>query len=478
MIDDRLKARLRRLLVARAEHVAGGDLSERRPLELVIRGERVRARLYERYNATVVLALEACVDEVEPAREVLRWVATRSGVMPFCTLQVDRRRDGSSARILVTHTMKADETTDVVLDEVLDAMTYQARTARARLVEILETVQRRRERESDRRRRDRERGTGPIGTPAAVGDEGDESDESDGSATVPDPPMDTEAVLARLDALVGLQPVKSLVSGLANLHEFDRRRAQRGLPLLAPSPHLVFTGNPGTGKTTVARLVGELYRAIGLLPRGHVVEATRADLVAAYLGQTAIKTRAVCEQALGGVLFIDEAYTLTQGRHNEYGEEAIGELLTFMENHRGEFAVIVAGYPAEMDRFLESNPGLRHRFDETVTFPDYSDGELVTIFEQLVAEKQLVLSPQARAAVIGVIGALPRGRGFANARAVRQLFTRITLGHAQGVARRSVRSDAMNRIEAWAVPTVGDQSRPDIESTDPRGEVDDHPGYL
>ena len=204
---------------------------------------------------------------------------------------------------------------------------------------------------------------------------------------------------------------------------------------IAPSPHLVFTGNPGTGKTTVARLVGQLYKSLGLLSSGHVIEADRTTLVSGYLGQTALKTRDVCKRALNGVLFIDEAYGLAVGGR-DYGSEVIETLLTFMEAHRGDFVVVVAGYPDKMDHFMRSNPGLASRFDLTVDFPDYSDRELMQIFEDLVKENQYSLTDGARQRLQSEVSGWVRGENFGNARDVRKLFNNVVGAQALLLADR------------------------------------------
>ena len=239
----------------------------------------------------------------------------------------------------------------------------------------------------------------------------------------------TSEVLEALNNLVGLAPVKEVVHQLVARQRVEQLRAGKGMKVVLPSPHLVFTGNPGTGKTTVAHLVGELYSTLGILKKGHVVEVNRSGLVAAYVGQTALKTRAVCTQALGGVLFIDEAYSLL-GDGNDFGAEAIEELLTFMEAHRGEFVVVAAGYPEQMETFLSSNPGLRSRFDTVVHFPDFNDDELLAIFEKLVAENEYTLRGAAVSAAKFLIRNMERGNSFGNGREMRRLFHQVLDVHA------------------------------------------------
>ena len=231
-------------------------------------------------------------------------------------------------------------------------------------------------------------------------------------------------LLAELDGMIGLEAVKQRVHGLVAETRLDARRRTAGLPVSARSRHLVFTGNPGTAKTTVARLMGQLYRELGVLPSGHLVEVARPDLVGEYVGQTAPKTRAVCERAIGGVLFIDEAYNLVQNLSNgaDFGQEAVAELLVQMENHRGDLIVIAAGYPGEMGRFLDSNPGLRSRFGGTVEFADYSGDELAAIFTSMAGKQGYRLAPELAGALPGVMAGVDRGSGFANGRTARGLL--------------------------------------------------------
>jgi SpoVK/Ycf46/Vps4 family AAA+-type ATPase len=240
-----------------------------------------------------------------------------------------------------------------------------------------------------------------------------------------------QSVLVELSRLIGLTSVKRQVEEIVALHEFNLQRQRGGLPEIPVSRHVVFVGNPGTGKTTVARLLGRLYGSLGVLPVGQFVSAVRGDLVAEYIGQTATKTRAVVDTAVGGVLFIDEAYALTQSGHSEdFGNEAVATLLTLMEDHRNEMAVVVAGYPDAMEEFLSSNPGLRSRFPRTITFPDYSDEELVQILEDDARDRGFALATGLTELVAAIFARAPRGPGFGNARLARDLLESMIQRHA------------------------------------------------
>ncbi|MFG2071958.1 right-handed parallel beta-helix repeat-containing protein [Nonomuraea maritima] len=242
-------------------------------------------------------------------------------------------------------------------------------------------------------------------------------------------------LLGELDRLVGLERVKRDVGSLVKLMQTVRRREDAGLPAPPLSRHLVFAGNPGTGKTTVARLYGRLLKALNLLRVGHLVEVDRSDLVGEYVGHTGPKTAAAFTRALGGVLFIDEAYSLVPlGGGTDFGLEAVATLVKLMEDHRDDVVVIAAGYPADMGRFIASNPGLSSRFTRTLLFEDYDAQELVSIVEHQAREHRYELTPAARDALTTLFAAMPRDAGFGNGRYARQTFQEMTERQAQRVA--------------------------------------------
>jgi len=246
-----------------------------------------------------------------------------------------------------------------------------------------------------------------------------------------------EVALAKLDAMVGLAPVKQEVKGLVARMQLEQKRRDQGLDVSALSQHMVFTGPPGVGKTEVARLVGEIFRGLKVLRKGHVVETDRAGLVAGYIGQTATKTLDRCREALDGILFIDEAYSLTTssgGDGSDFGKEAIDTLLKFMEDNRDRIVVIVAGYRNEMRRFVDSNPGLGSRFSKTVDFPSYNASELCEIFRRMAARQQFALPDGFEAKLKPWIEGRSKADDWANAREMRTLLEKAREAQALRVA--------------------------------------------
>lgn len=275
---------------------------------------------------------------------------------------------------------------------------------------------------------------------------------------VEDPPArPLEELLAELDELIGLEEVKARVHLVADMLEVQRLRGERGLPTIETSHHLVFTGNPGTGKTTVARLLAQIYRTLGVVARGHLVEADRAGLVAGYVGQTAPLVTKVFDQADEGMLFIDEAYTLSRGSEADFGREAIDQIVKLMEDRRDRVVLVVAGYPEEMEQFLSTNPGLRSRFPTVIDFPDYSTEQIVQIVDAIGAKQQYRLDEAARAKLAAVLDATPRTKGFGNARVGRNLYEAAITRHASRVMRLSDRSDeVLSTLTADDVPDAVD----------------------
>ena len=253
-----------------------------------------------------------------------------------------------------------------------------------------------------------------------------------------------------LNSLIGLAYVKEELSSMVNFIKLNRKRTEQGLPVTQIAYHCVFTGNPGTGKTTVARLLAGIFKELGVLKKGQLVETDRSGLVAEYIGQTAVKTNKIIDTALDGVLFIDEAYTLAQGGSQDYGHEAIATLLKRMEDNRDRLIVVLAGYGSEMKTFIESNPGLRSRFNRYINFPDYTPNELLKIFQSYLDKQQYVLSESALTQTANFLTKeVGKGKNdFGNARFVRNLFEKAITQQANRLANiESCDKDMLKRIE-------------------------------
>ena len=289
--------------------------------------------------------------------------------------------------------------------------------------------------------------------------------------------LEVDAVLDRLDReLVGLVPVKTRIKEIAALLLVDRLRGRFGLGSTRPTLHMCFTGPPGTGKTTVAMRMGELLHSLGYLGKGHLVSVTRDELVGQYIGHTAPKTKEVLKRAMGGVLFIDEAYYLHRAENErDYGQEAIEILLQMMENQREDLVVILAGYKDRMDTFFQSNPGMSSRLAHHIDFPEYSLDELVAIGGLMIAEQHYELSPEADTAFRDYLERRRTQPRFANARSVRNALERARLRHANRLvsgSQRELGREDLVRIEAEDLlkSRVFDEDEDDgDDGTDPNG---------
>lgn len=251
-----------------------------------------------------------------------------------------------------------------------------------------------------------------------------------------------EDLQKQLDSMIGLDGVKQQVHSIINELKIDALRKSKGLKVSNTSKHLVFKGNPGTGKTTIARLLSKIYKQLGILEKGQLVEVDRSEIVAGYVGQTALKTKEKIDEAMGGILFIDEAYTLAKGE-NDFGQEAIDTLLKAMEDHRDEFIVIVAGYDEPMESFLQSNPGLKSRFNEYIHFDDYSEEELFLIFGLLCEQNDFRMDLEAQDTLKSYLNDLCTHKpdNFANGREMRNLFDKSKKAHSNRLASLNEISD-------------------------------------
>jgi len=277
----------------------------------------------------------------------------------------------------------------------------------------------------------------------------------------PDQQKNVREIMLELNSLVGLHSVKKLIEEIYAFVEIQKRRQKEKLIAEPLVLHMIFRGNPGTGKTTVARILGKLFKEVGVLPKGHLVEAERADLVGEFIGHTAQKTREQLKKALGGILFIDEAYSLARGGEKDFGKEAIDALVKGMEDHRDNLVLILAGYQDEMDWFIETNPGLRSRFPIHISFPDYTVRELLAIADLMLKQRQYCLSNGAREELrFNIEKGHKRHEHSGNARLVRNLIE-------QAVRRQAVRllrkGGELNRDDLMAI------TREDLEGA--LGEV-------
>ncbi len=342
----------------------------------------------------------------------------------FTTLaDLDRRRGGSLARTY------ADEA--VRLAHVVTALDPYATSSKMRAVA---DYGRRLRADLPAQPEPRAADAGGPRRPTDATTDAESSTGADATVEVELPPAEpVEDVLAELDRLIGLDAVKEQVRLLTAMLRVQALRAERGFATVERNRHLVFSGNPGTGKTTVARLLARLYRSLGILERGHLTEVDRSGLVAGFVGQTATKVAEVFDRADGGVLLIDEAYSLIRGGEKDFGREAIDAIVKQVEDRRDSLIVILAGYPAEMAELVAANPGFSSRFPTTINFPDYDDDELVAILQLLAAAAEYDLDDATRDAARAWFSDQARGVGFGNGRLARNLFEQSVARHATRV---------------------------------------------
>ena len=307
----------------------------------------------------------------------------------------------------------------------------------------------------------------PAGTsvPKEIEEGSDKETTAQVEALEAEPPRSFEELLEELNSLIGLERVKNEVKQLVNFLKVQQLRQAKGMSTMPVSRHLVFYGNPGTGKTTVARLLSQIYRALEILSAGHLLETDRSGLVAGYVGQTAMKVKEVVNKALGGILFIDEAYSLSSGDGEDFGREAIETLLKMMEDHRHDLVVVVAGYTTKMDEFLSSNPGLRSRFNKFIYFEDYTTEQLKQIFQSFCKKADYKLTPAAEERLMSVFNLLTafRDETFGNARAARNLFEATISKQANRiVSLPEINEEVLSTIDAMDIPDAEEmQTRTD-----------------
>jgi len=452
--SDDPSRRITRLLSARASGGKSfGELTEATPLRFRFADLAIEAFVRNHYDGEMVrsggaplLVMRAHITFVPRDTRVYQRILEQGSRYPYtsvCLIPSRRgtpRQNGNAAgSVVVYSTLMAEHLTSRELDLALRSMVQHfhhlplelgAADVDPKRRKLLGAPQRESNQESEHRERtaeDRDREHTEVRAPSDKKGKNDKPSAAGGPAAIDEDSLASS--LLALDELVGLSGVKREIEGLVALARLNAARRGEGTSIPF-TPHLVFVGNPGTCKTTVAAHLAGVYHALGLIPKKDVRVASRADLVAAYVGQTALKTKALCQRALGGMLFIDEAYGLTEDKDG-FGSEAVEALLLEMENNRGNLAVVIAGYPERMKQFLSSNPGLQSRFDRTIQFADYTNEELTEIFVRLAAARRLTITPPAMEVLRDHITRVRRGPDFGNGREARRWLESALEEHAR-----------------------------------------------
>ena len=434
-----------------------------------------------REGGTLLLVLNTLVTRAPRDMRSLLCILDNGSRYPYTSVSVsNNRRDVKSAGwINVYGSLIAETVTESQIDLTLRSMVQHFHEIPVELGAWGIDVGRRRK-AAERKRSERLKNANEeLADDQGLDDEPDESTNNEATPSTEKQasertlrPINDELLtqsLRELHELIGLESVKKEIEGLVAVTKYNITRSESGLATPPFAPHLVFVGNPGTAKTTVASHVARIYHALGLLEKAQVKVVSRVDLVAGYTGQTAIKTKEVFEEAMGGVLFIDEAYSLTD-EYEGFGLEAVQTILLEMENNRGKVAVFLAGYPDQMKHFIGSNPGLQSRFDRTIEFPDYSNGDLEEIYLYLAKAQDFVLEDAARAVLVQRIEAYRRNRDFGNGREARRwleaaIEEQARMWLASGAC---ATSDALRTLSVEAVTAGLDRFRSANTSTKAR----------